>query len=226
MNDRAIRFTGLAGLAGGLLLFSGDMLLYYDPVSTDLLRNMSHVAVWRLRLSTLFALLAAWAYLAGAVQMYLAFRPAPVWVRRPVTAFFAAILVAYGVIHAHYMAIALTARLAVLHGLDPVEATRLARDHNHLLRLVVYPLFALLSILFLYAVWKRRTLYPRWIIFFFPLFPFFLQGPLDRLLSGPLHTVIVGGFFNLLLVLFFGASTFALWHPREAASSPEIDGDG
>jgi hypothetical protein len=143
--------------------------------------------------------------------VYLAFRPAPALSRTVATVTFAAILSAYGVIHGEYMAIAGTAQVAAHHGLDLQAASTLARSSNDLLRLLVYPVFAILSFVFIYEVWKKRTLYPRWIIFFFPLIPFAFRGVLDKMLTGTVHTVIMGGFLNLLLVVFFTASTVALW---------------
>ena len=36
-----LRLMGLAGILGGLILFAGDMLFYYDGTSTDLKLNMA-----------------------------------------------------------------------------------------------------------------------------------------------------------------------------------------
>ena len=209
-----LRASGLAGILGGLILFAGDMLIYYDPQSTDLLQNMATIPPWRFRLSTVTALLATWFYLAGVYHVFLAFRPAPVFSHTVVAVTFAAILSAYGVVHGEFMAIAGTARIAAQQGLDLQAASGLARSSNDLLRLWVYPVFAILSVVFIYEVWKKRTLYPRLIILFFPLFPFAFMGPLDKVLTDTAHTVILGGYLNLMLVLFFAASTVALWKER------------
>ncbi len=202
---------GLAGLLGGLMLFAGDMLLYWAGDSTDLKLNMGQAAAWRIVASGLTALPAAWLYLAGTGQVYYAFVPAARWVRITVTASFAAIVIAYGVVHGNYIAIAATAQLAVEHGLDMAAATSLAVLSNEWLRWLVYPVFALLSVLFVWQVWQRHTRYPRWMLLFFPLLPFLLQGVVSKLLSGPLWVVVMGGYLNLLLAGFFAASTLALW---------------
>jgi hypothetical protein len=55
-------------------------------------------------------------------------------------------------------------------------------------------------------------------ILFFPLIPFLLQGVFDRILSGSAWIVVVGGYFNLLLVVFFAASTVALWNRGPAST--------
>ncbi|PHS68319.1 MAG: hypothetical protein COB12_00250 [Flavobacterium sp.] len=209
------RGLGIAGILGGLILFAGDMLFYYQSGSTDLLMNMATASNERIALSGVSALVASWLYLLGLGQVYYAFKPASVRVRTIVIISFAGILTAYGVVHAEYVAIAVTAKLAIQNQLDITTATELATYINDLLRLFVYPLFAVLSFVFISQVWKRKTLYPRWMLFFFPLLPFLLQGVFVKALSGDAWTIIIGGFLNLILVLFFTASTIALWNKKD-----------
>ncbi len=212
INQNWLRAMGLLGLLGGLILFAGDMLFYYDPNNTNLKLNMGNASDLRLMLSGISALLASWFYLFGLGQVYYAFEPTKPVVRNTVIISFAGILVSYGIIHAAYIGIAVTAKLAVQNQLDIEIATALATEINQMLRLFIYPIFALLSGLFIYQVWKKKTLYPRWIILFFPLTPFLFQGIIAKYLSGSIRIVIMGGFLNLILVLFFAASTIALWN--------------
>ena len=212
INKNWLRAMGLLGLLGGLILFAGDMLFYYDPNNTNLKLNMGNASDLRLMLSGISALLASWFYLFGLGQVYYAFEPTKPVVRNTVLVSFAGILISYGIIHAAYIGIAVTAKLAVQNQLDIEIATALATDINQVLRLFIYPIFALLSGLFIYQVWKKKTLYPRWIILFFPLTPFLFQGIIGNYLSGSIRIVIMGGFLNLILVLFFAASTIALWN--------------
>lgn len=67
------RICGLLGVLGGLLLFAGDMLIYYLPDSTNLLFNMGNVSERRIVLSGLTALFSAWFYTLGLGQVYFAF---------------------------------------------------------------------------------------------------------------------------------------------------------
>jgi len=211
-NRLWIRAAGIAGVLGGLMLFTGDMLFYYHADSTNLKLNMGNVSELRIMLSGLTALFASWFYMLGLVQVYYAFKPAGAKARNAVLLSFGAILIAYGVIHGAYVAIAVTSKLAVQHQLDIDTATRLAVKTNLLLRLFVYPAFAVLSIVFIMQVWKKKTLYPRWIILFFPLVPFVFRGLLKKALSGSALVIFDGGFLNLILVIFFLASTVALWN--------------
>ncbi|NOZ35231.1 MAG: hypothetical protein GXO80_08030 [Chlorobi bacterium] len=207
-----LRTAGLAGILGGLILFTGDMLFYYNSAGTDMKMNMGHVSDLRIKLSAVSALLATWFYLFGLLQIHYAFKTASRTARNIVIICFVGILTAYGIIHGAYVAIAVSSKLAVQYNLDISSVTELATEANQLLRLFVYPVFATLSFVFIKEVWKRNTLYPRRMVFFFPLIPFLFQGILDKFLSGSLKLVIMGGFLNIILVIFFTASTILLWH--------------
>lgn len=212
MNKFWFRTLGFLGMLGGIILFFGDMLFYYHPESTSLLKNMANASNDRITASGVTSLFATWFYLLGLGQLYYAFKPSPVFIRNLVLVCFAFIFTAYGIVHGAYVAIATTAKVAVQHELNLLESTALASEVNDMLRLFVYPIFAVLSLLFIIQVWKRKTLYPRWIIFFFPLIPFLLQGVVNELVHGKAWVIIMGGYLNLLLVLFFLASTIVLWN--------------
>ena len=206
---------GLSGILGGLLLFAGDMLFYYHPNNTNLVENMGNASDLRIMLSGITALLGSWLYILGLGQVYYAFKPTSATIRNTVIASFASILIAYGVVHAEYVAIATSSKIAIQNNLDMDSTTALASQINQTIRLLIYPIFALLSFLFISQVWKRNTLYPRWIVFVFPLLPFLFQGFFKSILTGNLLIIIVGGYLNLLLVLFFTASSIALWNSNQ-----------
>jgi len=206
-----IKIYGILGIIGGLVLFAGDLLFYYNGNSADLLQNMSVASDKRIIISGIFALLATWLYLFGLIPVYYAFTPTKPIVRNTVIATFAGILIAYGVVHGAYTAIAVSAKLAVNNDLDIKESSQLAIQVNNAIRMMVYPLFAVLSIIFIYQVWKKNTLFPKWMVFFFPLLPFLLRGAIMPFLSGKWLVIIGGGYLNLMLVLFFAAVTVSLW---------------
>lgn len=211
INQSWLRAIGIAGIIGGLTLFAGDMLFYYDGESTDLILNMGNASDSAIIASGITALLASWLYMLGLAQVYYAFKPCTATVRNIVVISFGAILMSYGVVHGAYVAIATTAKLAVNNELDLAATTALASSANQMLRFIIYPVFGVLSVLFIYQVWKKNTLYPRWIILAFPLLPFLFQGLIGSVLTGSLWVIIMGGYLNLILVLFFTASTIALW---------------
>ncbi len=211
MSKFWIRALGIFGAIGGLTLFAGDMLFYYNPVNTNLLENMANSSDNRIILSAVTALIATWLYLLGVGQVYYAFKPSSKVMRNIIVISFSAIFVTYGVVHGAYVAIATSAKIALQNNLNIEETASLARQANNVLRLFGYPIFAVMSYVFISEVWKKKTLYSRWIILFFPLVPFLFKGLINSVVSGQAEVIIKGGFLNLILVLFFIASTINLW---------------
>ena len=197
---------------GGLTLFSGDMLFYYDPLNTNLYENMGNASDSRIIISTITALIASWLYVLGSIHVYQAFKQTKPIIKNLVLFCFATISIAYGVVHGVFVAIATSSKLAVENDLNLNQATLLAVEANNILRSIVYPIFGLLSFLFITQVWKRKTLYPRWIILFFPLIPFLLEDVVCKNLSGSISIIICGGYLNHILIIFFTASSIALWN--------------
>ncbi len=217
LNNFWIRVLGIFGIIGGLILFAGDMLFYYDGSNVNLNENMGNASDFRIIASGLTALIASWFYLIGLGQVYVALKPTKPFLRTIILICFGAIFTAYGVIHGAYVAIATSAKLATRYNFDLNDAVHLAAETNNIMRLIIYPIFGVLSILFIAQVWKRNTLYPRWIIFFFPLLPFVVRDLVCASLSGATKTVVCGGYLNLILVVFFTASTIALWNIKKDA---------
>ena len=206
------RLFGICGIMGGLTLFSGDMLFYYDPINANLYENMGNASDSRIIISTITALIASWLYVLGSIHVYQAFKQTKPIIKNLVLFCFAAISIAYGVVHGAFVAIATSSKLAVENDLNLSQATLLAVEANNILRSIVYPIFGLLSFLFFTQVWKRKTLYPRWILLFFPLIPFLLEDVICKNLSGSISIIICGGYLNHILIIFFTASSIALWN--------------
>jgi len=209
---------GISGILGSLTLLAGDMLFYYNGSQTDLIANMAAVSSQRIILSGLAALFATWLYVLGSGQIYYAFQPARRWLRLSVFLSFAAIMIAYGIVHGAYVAIAVAAQNASAAGLPPDAFTELAIAANNALRQITYLPFAVFTLLFIPAVWMRRTHYPRWMLLFSPIIPFALNGVVVGHLDGRWKTIIGGGYLNLILLLFFTASTIALWIRGESTN--------
>jgi len=214
INNFWTRVLGIFGILGGITLLTGDMLFYYDPTNTNLFENMGNASDSRIIYSTVTALLASWFYILGVIHVYQAFKPTKPLIKNTVLICFAAITISYGVVHGAFVAIATSSKLAIENNLNLNEAVLLASEANNILRLLVYPIFGLLSILFISQVWKKNTLYPRWIILFFPLIPFLIQDFICNNLSGNIWIIVCGGYLNHILIIFFTASTIALWNKK------------
>ena len=216
INQFWIRVLGVFGIFGGLILFAGDMLLYYDPISTSFKRNMANASDFRIITSGICALFATWFYMFGLGQVYYAFKPTKPIFKNGILIFFGSILIAFGIVHGAFLAIATTAKLATEHNLEINNAVYLSEKINETLRLFVYPLVGILSILFISQVLKGKTLYPKWIIIFFPLIPFLLEDLVCKYLPDNIWVIVKGGYLNLILAIFFTASTIALWNIRKS----------
>ena len=192
-------------------------MFYFNEESTDLVRNMSQASDFRIKASAVSALLASWCYVLGLPHLNFAFSPAQPAIRKGIVLGFGSIFIAYGVIHGAFVAIATSAKLAMDHQLDLEESIVLARQANDVIRAFVYPIFGVVSLFFIAQVWKRRTLYPRWILLVYPLTTLVLfELVISKLLSGAVWTIVMGGHFNLILVLFFAVSTIVLWNEKPA----------
>lgn len=213
-NINRIRILGLFGAFGGIILFIGDMLFYYDSLNSNLIENMGNASNFRIILSGLSALFATWFYMLGLIHIHYALKPTKSILRNTILICFGAIFTAYGIVHGAYIAIATSSKIAIENNLDINESIFLAKEANEYLRLVVYPIFGVLSMLFITQVWKKNTLYPRWIILFFPLILFLVKDFICNNLTGSISIIICGGYLNLLLLIFFTASTIALWNNK------------
>ena len=214
LNNFWTKIFGVFGILGGITLFAGDMLFYYDPINTNLFKNMGNASDSRIIYSAVTALLASWFYILGVIHVHQAFKPTKPLIKNAVLICFAAITISYGVVHGAFVAIATSSKLAIENNLNLNQAISLASEANNILRLIVYPIFGLLSILFITQVWKRKTLYPKWIILFFPLIPFLIQDFICNNLSGNIWIIVCGGYLNHILIIFFTASTIALWNKK------------
>ena len=155
LNKFWTRLFGVLGILGGITLLTGDMLFYYDSVNSNLFENMGNASDSRIIFSAVTALLAAWFYMLGVVHVYQAFKSNRPLIKNTILICFAAITISYGVVHGAFVAIATSSKLAVQNNLNLNEAVSLASEANNILRLMVYPIFGLLSVLFITQVWKR-----------------------------------------------------------------------
>jgi hypothetical protein len=201
---------GLAGMAGSLVMFAGDMLFYYNGAQTDLYAGMAQASFSRIVASGLCAVIGGWLYTLGAGHIYYAFQPAKRWVRLTAFIAFAMVMIAMGIIHGAYVALATSAQDAVQFGLKPDALKQLPLITNNSMRAVGMLPFAIFAACFIATVWEKDTLYPRWMLVFCPLFPMFLAGAVTKNLGGEVKAIVAGGYFNLAFLLFFTASTLAL----------------
>lgn len=134
-----LRWMGLAGIVGAVLMFAGDMLYYYSPnVEQSFIETMGSVPPWRLLLGGMMAPVACWFLALGSGQVYLALRPAGKVVALVAFGSFAAVMIFYGLYHAAYASLGFGAQIANTLGLSREATLRLPEDYLGLLLLIAY----------------------------------------------------------------------------------------
>jgi uncharacterized protein DUF6796 len=208
-----LRWTGLAGTLGAILLFSGDLLYLYNPnAEQSYITTLGTVPAWRLVASGVLALVACWFYLLGSGHLYYALQPAGPRIAAASFASFAAIMVAYGISHAAYFAIGAAAQVARQLGTSADAAAGLPLSYYNLLLQITYIPVAIATVLLVYAILFRPTRYPRWMILFIPTFLYLAQEPIVAALSGVAKVIVSAGYSNLIILLFYAVSTVVLWN--------------
>ncbi|WP_457637579.1 hypothetical protein [Oceanithermus sp.] len=119
-------------------------------------------------------------------------------------------MIAYGVIHGAFVAIAVAAQNAAALGLPADALAQTAIRSNDLLRNVTMVPVAVFTLLFTWLVLAGMSHYPRWVALFNPGLLFPLKQPLLGWLSSPAQVVVGGGFFepdsaDFLSIFYAGA---------------------
>ncbi|QEK06866.1 DUF6796 family protein [Treponema phagedenis] len=201
-----IILTAAAGLFGSLLMFCGDMLLYFtkddfkiDGTIKPVIEIMKNISEKRLRIGGLLGPIAAFFYCVGCFNIWLTAAE-----EYKIIGFVISLLACFGIIlggayHSHFTYFGLIGRCDDKRGLDYVEKniSFLAK-----IALSIMGIFLLsLAVLIVFG----KTLYPRWFVVFTPLATYFLQSIWEKL-PQPYRIILRGGWGNLVFVIYFTAA--------------------
>ena len=170
--------TLIVGLAGALLMFCGDMTLYYDK--NDFIHDgtINPIVNIMKKLPPLRVMIGGWI--------------------GPVAAFLLCCLgiIAGGAYHSH------CAYLGLLGAEEQRSDLDIAMKYFQKLPLILYigEGLGLLGLLVLMVMGK--TIYPRWMAVLSPG-ALFLLKPLSRKLPKGLHMILCGGFSNVIFVIYY-----------------------
>jgi hypothetical protein len=214
---RDLLATGLAGLAGSLLLFVGDMLLYGHLGSGEAFRVVSrqviaNASTSRLYVAGMLGPIALLGYLPGILHLYWRLAPGRFWLRATTAIGFAATLVVGGALPAVWGACALALRsAAAAPSYEPlrIEIGEYLRSIYRMAEIAGFPAALLLFLLVAF----NKTTYPRWTALLNPGL-LMLLSPLAVYVPAPLGAALAGGFFNLAFGVFFLVSLATL-NPRQ-----------
>jgi Family of unknown function (DUF6796) len=228
-----LRLLGISGVLGGILLFFGDQLLYWGPVSN--LSSLSTIATgqvpietlalgsdWRLEATATLGLISAWLYTIGAGLFLFAFKPAGKKIAITSFILFAMVTIAIGIEHTMYYAIGIGAKNAYIFGAgykDSIEATRIAIEVFNLNALITYIPAIVFTVLVIYTILTKKTHLPKWFIVFLPGFLINSQYLVLPLLpNNMLKVIIMGGYVNASMAIFFLVFTIVMWNGGKETS--------
>lgn len=211
--NKKLRITGYIGLIASLLMYAGDMLLYFtaepfQDYKQELLPSMGNVPFDRLAAGGIIGPLSACLYAIGFYHIYLAVRKAYKKTARVMLVAFCASLMFGGAFHAFFPAFGIVSAAGHPELIEPL--------HTYADRLGSCTMGLMLAawILFLGLVLGKRTHYPRWIILATPWVSMWLMY-LWVELPQPFQILIAGGWSNLMSTIFFAFSLIALRKKNE-----------
>jgi hypothetical protein len=221
MSDQtANRLTGLSGVAGAVLFFCGDMLFYghWGPGAKfheGMLQVLREGSLRRLFVGGLVGPLAACLCLVGCWHVRRNLISRSPFVGRVAFLALAATMVIGSAVHALWVPRGLAMKYSdAPTGGAPELITALKDYWYSAFQMAEVPAY-IAAILLLILVLLGRSLYPRWTALAnFGLLS--LLAPLAERVPSPLGAVLVGGFTNLSIALFFLVSVISTWRYESA----------
>lgn len=201
-----LQITLTMGLFGALLMFCGDMLLYFtkEPYQMDgtlspYIGIMRKLSAWRLKLGGALGPMAAFWYCAGYASVYLATAPAVQGWGLAATLLLCFGIIVGGAYHSHFTYLGLLGRTGEREVEQPLIRNITLLSFLSLLPIGVGCLILALLMLF------GNTLFPAWLVLLSPGLLYFLKYLWVRL-PQPFRVVVLGGWSNLIFVIFFGVA--------------------
>ena len=213
------RLAGLAGLAGALLFFWGDMLFYghFGAGATfhqGMQRVVREAPLARLFAGGLLGPVAACLCIVGFWHVGQNITPRSPLLGKLVFYILAAMMVVGSAVHALWVPRGLATKYEErLRAYLPDLLTALRRYWEVAYDLAAVPAY-IGAVLLLFAVLFKRSVYPRWTaVANFGLLS--LLEPLASQVPAPLGAILVGGFTNLSIAIFFLVSVLSTWNATE-----------
>jgi hypothetical protein len=220
-SDQLRRLAGLSGLVGALLFFVGDMLFYGHFGSGARFADGMLAIVLRASPARLFAgglvgPFAACLCIVGFWHVYLNVRPSGAFVGRLMLVAFSVLMVAGSAVHTLWTAKGLA--LKYCYGAEAPCSQLLATLKSYWA--LAYNLGSIPgyigAALLVALIVLGKTWYPRWTVIINPavLLAF---SPLAYYVPSPLGAILVGGYTNLSIAVFFLISVLTTWKRPESA---------
>lgn len=207
-----ITFIAL-GLIGSVLMFAGDMLLYFTPGAYDMdgtlkpyMRIMRDIPTARVRAGGALGPVAAFLYVTGFLALPLIARGEFAWLLIAAAVLLSFALICGGAYHAQYVYLSIIAKAGHEDLYEEVSANILT-----VMRLATIPLYA--GFIFLGAgIALGQTVLPAWFVVLTPVATSFL-GLVWMHAPQPARCALFGGWSNLVFTIMFASMLVAMACP-------------
>ena len=208
LKDNKLVLFSLAGIIGGLLMFVGDMLFYYEPVSGAVfnsLERMSRMDNPRLMLGGTVGPVAATFYAAGSLIFAFGLKDTHKRLGWTITIGWIFMFIIGGSYHAVFPNYGFVGKLP--EEFRPEQVNLVAGLVGMMYKMAF--VFGLISSLLLaYVILFKKTIFPKWMILVIPTFLTLLNPIIGPYIPHPLGAIVIGGWVNLCFVLFFSVTAF------------------
>jgi hypothetical protein len=225
MNQRRfINLCGIFGIFGSLLMFAGDMLLYghfgsgreFETTYRDVIQGSSTQSlVW----GGVLGPIATVFYLLGFYHIYIRLRVKSARLALIIVTSCVVGTIFGGSYHAMWTIRALLIKAHPLFSgpsLDSYEALYgQIITYTRLFYSAAGVTWFFGGGLLLYAVLAGKSRFPRWTALVNPAL-IFLLSPLAKFIPAPIGLIVVGGYINIVMCLFFVAATVSTWSAAES----------
>ena len=203
MKVNKLQLLSLFGILGSLLMFTGDMLLYYEPVSGleyDSAARMSTMPIERLIAGGIIGPVASIFSIISGYLFYMIFRSVNKILAIFLFVIFAIMFVFAGSYHAMFPNMGFIGRLP--ESLQPQQLIFI-RTYLKSINTLIYLLGIFWTGILFYLVIFKKTQYPIWMLLFTPTLLILLSSLIKNTIPYPYGAIVYGGWINLCFMLFF-----------------------
>jgi len=203
MNIKKLQLLSLSGILGSLLMYTGDMLLCFEPISGqdyDSVARMSTMAINRLIAGGLIGPIASVFSMTGGYLFYLTFKPVNKTLATIVFVSFALLFVFAGSYHAMFPHYGFMGRLPESLQSEQIEYIK---EYLKSINTLIYIFGTVWTLILFYFVIFKKTLFQKWMLLFTPTLLILLSGLIKNHIPYPFGVIVYGGWINLCFLLFF-----------------------